>query len=293
MLINNKKGATIAEHLVTEWFKHHGPPKYIMSDRGNEFLNAEVEDLCQFYGIKYTTTAAYSPHQNGLVERGHATADRALERKITADPCLKPQVPLAWVIYATNTMQNVNGYVPFQLVFGRLPRHPLLVEDNPEANEVIADPQAQWARHYRTMMAAKEHFIAVETDSIIRKALKQRIYTNPTKINDGDWMYFRRNQERYWKGPAKVALKDGKSLHCIMQGNPLITNSDDVLLNKPSVAPEFEENFTFLPIKQQPPASTISGQLSQPRSEAGLEQPKDAKDVIVADGSGRCYFWSG
>ena len=35
--INNKRGETIAEHLVTEWIKHHGPPKYIMSDRGNEF----------------------------------------------------------------------------------------------------------------------------------------------------------------------------------------------------------------------------------------------------------------
>ena len=64
-----------------------------------------------------------------------------------------------------------------------------------------------------------------------------------------------------------------------MQGNPLIINSDDVLLNKPSVAPEFEENFTFLPTKQQPPASTISGQLSQPGSEAGMGQPNDAKDV--------------
>ena len=40
---------------------------------------------------------------------GHATADRALERMMTADPRLKPQ-----------------------LVFGRIPRHPLLVEDNPD-----------------------------------------------------------------------------------------------------------------------------------------------------------------
>ena len=90
--INNKRGETIAEHLLTEWIKHHGPPKFIMSDRGNEFLNTEVQDMCQFYGIKYTTTAAYSPHQNGLVERGHATADRALERMMTADPRLKPQL---------------------------------------------------------------------------------------------------------------------------------------------------------------------------------------------------------
>ena len=64
--INNKKGATIAEHLVTEWFKYHGPPKYIMSDRGAEFLNGEVQDLCQFHGIKYTTTASYSPHKKAL-----------------------------------------------------------------------------------------------------------------------------------------------------------------------------------------------------------------------------------
>ena len=159
------------------------------------------------------------------------------------------------------------------------PGYPLLVEDNPKEDEVIADPQTQWARHHRTMLAAKEHFIAVETDSIIKKALKQRIYTNPNKINNGDWVYFRRNQERYWKGPAKVVLKDRKSLHCILEGNSLIINSDDVLLNKPGVDPEYEENFTFLPSKQQPPASIISNQSSQPELEAGVEKPNDAKDV--------------
>ena len=79
------------------------------------------------------------------MERGHAVADRALERMLTADPLLKPHVALAWVIHAANTMQNENGCVPFQLVFGRLPKHPSLVEDNPGANEVIAEggPQTE------------------------------------------------------------------------------------------------------------------------------------------------------
>ena len=66
-----------------------------------------------------------------------------------------------------------------------------------------------------------------------------------------------------------------------MQGNPLIINSDDVLLNKPSIVPEFEEeNFTFLPTNQQPPASTTSGQLLQPEPELETEQPNGARDVI-------------
>ena len=50
-------------------------------------------------------------------------------------------------------MQNVNG----------------LVENNPGANEEIADSQATWARHYRMMMTAREAFAASEADSTIRR----------------------------------------------------------------------------------------------------------------------------
>ena len=85
---------------------------------------------------------------------------------------MKPQLALAWAIHATNTLQNVNECMPFQLVFGRLPQHPSLVEDNPGDNKVIADFQAQWARHYRTRMKAKEHFVAAEADSTLRRALR-------------------------------------------------------------------------------------------------------------------------
>ena len=52
-----------------------------MSDRGTEFFNL----------IRFTTIASYSPHEN---ERGHAITDRALERMITADSALKPEVVL-------------------------------------------------------------------------------------------------------------------------------------------------------------------------------------------------------
>ena len=55
-----------------------------MSDRGTEFFNL----------IRFTTMASYSPHENTYVERGHAITDRALERMMTADPALKPEVAL-------------------------------------------------------------------------------------------------------------------------------------------------------------------------------------------------------
>ena len=256
VFIKNKRGSTIAEHLVLDWVKLHGAPKYLMSDRGTEFVNGEMKEFCQFHGIRFTSTASYSPHQNAYVERGHAVADRALERMITADPALKPEVALAWVIQAVNTLQNVNGFTPFQLVFGRLPRHPTLVEDNPGANEEIADSQAMWARHYRMMMAAREAFIKSESDRVLRKALEQRTYTDPSKVGPRDWVYFRRNHERYWRGPAKVVLKDGKNIHCVFHGQPMILNRDDILLSKPDSEEFSMDQFVSLPAQSQPPTQT-------------------------------------
>ena len=253
VFIKNKKAGTVAEAIVTEWIKYHGAPKYLMTDRGNEWVNGEVRELCQFHGIRLTTTASYSPHQNAYVERGHAVADRALERMLTADPSLKPEVALCWVIQAVNTLQNVDGFAPFQLVFGRLPKHPSLVEDNPGNNEEVADSKAVWARHYRMSMAAREAFTAAEADKTIRKALEQRVYTDPSKVKIKDWIYFKRNHERYWKGPAKLVMKDNKNLHCIFHGQPIVINVDDVLLNKPDSEEFTMEQFVSLPEKSQPP----------------------------------------
>ena len=73
--------------------------------------------------------------------------------------------------------------------------------------------------------------------------------------------------DRYWKGPAKVVLKDRKSLHCVMSGNPLIINSDDVLLNKPNDQEIEVENLISLPTNQQPPLTTTPEQSLQQEPE--------------------------
>ena len=114
-----------------------------MTDRGNEFMGGAMRDLCQFHDIRFTSSASHSPHQNAKAERGHAVVDRSLERMMTAQPSLKPDVALAWCIQAANTMQNVDGFSPFMLVFGRLPRHPTLVDINPGDSEEIIN---SWAK---------------------------------------------------------------------------------------------------------------------------------------------------
>ena len=247
IFIKDKRADTVAEAFITEWIKYHGAPRYIMTDRGNEFLGKAMRELCQFHNIRVTTTASHSPHQNAKAERGHAVVDRAMERMLAAQPGLKPAVALAWVIQAANVMQNVDGFSPFMLVFGRVPQHPSLVDHNPGNSEEVADSQSRWAMQYRAMMDAREAFAAAEADRVLRKALEQRVYTNHVELERGDWVYFKRNCDRSWQGPAKLALKDGKSLHLVKSGQQITVNSDDVLLNKPDMEESTAQDFVTLP----------------------------------------------
>ena len=52
-----------------------GIPKMLHSDIGGEFSNGLMDDVASNLGIKLTTTASYSPHQNGVNEWNHATVD--------------------------------------------------------------------------------------------------------------------------------------------------------------------------------------------------------------------------
>ena len=42
-----------------------------MSDRGTEFLNQVINNLCQLLSVKKIYTSAYRPQANGATERVH------------------------------------------------------------------------------------------------------------------------------------------------------------------------------------------------------------------------------
>ena len=88
----------MVEALLMEWVKYFGQPKYIQTDRGKEFLNQYLQSFCNIHNIRMTTTASYTPNAAGLVERNHAIVDKMVEKMITQDESLKPQVALCWSI---------------------------------------------------------------------------------------------------------------------------------------------------------------------------------------------------
>ena len=93
---------------------------------------------------------------------------------ITADPTLKPEIALCWSTYAANALEMVEGISPFVLVFGKAPMHPTLMNFQP-GNEDHLDVADNVSSNIRTMLEAREAFVSLESDRVLRQAMKQRL----------------------------------------------------------------------------------------------------------------------
>ena len=72
-----------------------------------------------FMDARNITTGAEAPFQNGLCERNHAVVDSMLLRLVQDNPSTEMTTLLRWANMAKNSLYNVHGFSPNQLVFGK------------------------------------------------------------------------------------------------------------------------------------------------------------------------------
>ena len=200
-----------------------GRPDTLHSDRGREFNNQDLTDLAEYLGVKTTYTAAYSPQQNGVNERNHSVVDNMMRRMRMEDPSLTAEVALTWALVAKNTLQNVSGFSPFQIVYGQQPKLPSVYTAGPPGLEEVVMSKYV-ADHINALHLARQAYIAGESDKVLKGALKQRIYARGENIQKNDWIYFKNKSK--WEGPVKVVARDGKSLFAVRAGRLLTINAD-------------------------------------------------------------------
>ena len=221
--VENKLPSTVAAVILKQWMAPMGRMDMLHSDRGGEFCNEELTEVAEYLGVRSTFTAANSPNQNGVNERNHAICDGMIKKMRMQDPSLSAEVALTWALVAKNTLDNVSGFSPFQLVFGQGPKLPSVYTAGPPGLEEVVMSKVV-ADHINALHLAREAYIAGESDRILKTALKQRIYRRGLDIQIGDWIYF--NNKGKWEGPVKVCAKDGKSLYVVRAGRLLTINAD-------------------------------------------------------------------
>lgn len=236
-VIERKRPSEVVDAVMKKWVAHYGVMGAILNDNGGEFTGAEIQEMKSILNVVDLTTGAESPWQNGLCEKNHALADNILNRINDDYPESDLETKLAWACMAKNSLQMVYGYSPNQLVFGKNPKLPNILADGPPAWEAKTMSEAL-VKHLNVLHAARQAFIRSESCSRLKLALKAKMRTNEDTYENGDIIYYKREKDDQWLGPAKVVFQDGKVIfirhgayvvrvsanRLVKAGNELLTN---------------------------------------------------------------------
>ena len=208
-VISRKKPSMVIDAIMQEWVANFGVMSAILNDNGGEFTGEEIREVKSVLNVVDLTTAAESPWQNGLCEKNHALADNILERMDDDYPTMSLQTKVSWACMAKNSLQMVYGYSPNQFVFGKNPKLPNILVDGPPAWEETTMSESL-ATHLNALHSARKAFIQSESCARLKTALKAKIRCKEVNFNNGDVVYYKRDRDERWMGPAKVVFQDGK-----------------------------------------------------------------------------------
>ena len=189
----------ILQVLQDNWIAWAGPPKVLCVDPAQPNISQAVSEFCEARGILLQPTAGEAHWQLGKVERHGGWFNQVL-KKVMEDVAPSNQHEFAECIIqaqcAKNSLINVSGTSPYQLVFGRNPRIPsdLLQEDPDVVVAEAVELQDGYARSNQIRQSARLAVLACQDSSALRAALRAR--PRPVKpFQSGDWVYFWRSQK--------------------------------------------------------------------------------------------------
>ena len=219
VFLRDKKPETIIHNMMASWVANYGRPGRCWSDVGGEFNNDMVRQMAEAIGCKVQTGAGYSAWQNGLNERNHAVVDRCFGKIMNDNPKMDPTVALAWAVTAKNSYPMYGGFSSFQLVFGKQPKLPNIMEDKLPALEGVTTSQSL-AAHITALYAGRKAFSEAMCDEKVRKALRHKVRAVERTYGAGEQVYYRRDGDKAaWRGPATVLGSRGSVHFLVHQGD--------------------------------------------------------------------------
>ena len=125
---NNAQNAVTS--ILHHWITKFGPPISLVTDRGSEYFNSELANICTTMGIRHSPRTPYAPWTNGLVENQNKNLGTHLRLFLHNTPeNWSSQVHM--YAYARNSqpLSELN-LSPYEIVFPTIPRIPINFELN-------------------------------------------------------------------------------------------------------------------------------------------------------------------
>lgn len=120
--IPDNKATTVAKAIFENFILCYGPMQHLLTDRGSEYINSILQELCKLLNITQSKSTAYHHRTLGTIERSHRTFNEYV-RSYVNESKTDWDDWLGYFTYCYNTTPStaIQNYCPFQLIFGKIP----------------------------------------------------------------------------------------------------------------------------------------------------------------------------
>lgn len=168
----DQKATTVAKCLWDNFLVHYGYPERLHSDQGRDFESRVIKELCAMAGIRKVRTSPYHPRGNP-VERFNRTLLNMLgtlkeEQKVHWRDFVKP------LAHAYNCTKNeVTGFSPYELMFGRQPRLPVDLVFGFSVRDKEQVPHSQYVRQLKARLEESYRLAQENSTKLAERNKKQ------------------------------------------------------------------------------------------------------------------------
>ena len=209
----NKEAENVGKVVLEKWCLNGPgyPVEGFFMDNGKEFMGGHLKALCKKVGAKIKLTPSYSPWSNGSCERRHGVIDLAIKKIMADERNVSAGDALNHAVWARNMEIGRHGLSPFQVMYGRAPRVPGILDGNLVTDGKVTESEIM-RHHFRRQEKAREALRQADASSRLKEAIKSRIQPYLDQVYErGDQVLFL-NKDDEWDGPGKVQATESKTV---------------------------------------------------------------------------------
>ncbi|XP_076745452.1 retrovirus-related Pol polyprotein from transposon opus [Maylandia zebra] len=210
----NQKARTVARCLWENFMVHYGIPEKLHSDQGPDFESRTIKELCQVAGIHKVRTTPYHPRGNPVERFNRTLLDMLGTLRDQDKSCWRDHVrPL---VHAYNCTRNeVTGFSPYELMFGRQPRLPVDLAFNLPVQEEQHSSHSEYVQKLKSRL--KESY-KLAMDKAAKMAHKNKMrfdrHVTASDLEAGDRVLVRNVRIR---GKHKISDKWEHTVHVVVR----------------------------------------------------------------------------
>ncbi|KAL2886811.1 retrovirus polyprotein [Ceratocystis lukuohia] len=117
--LEDTKTMTVVDAVLANVYAHHGPPEWIVSDRGPQWVGELWKTFCETLGVERRLSTAYHPQTDGATERANQEVQIFLRTRIAMDQQdWAKWIPAAQIALNNRPQPRRHGVSPFFLTHG-------------------------------------------------------------------------------------------------------------------------------------------------------------------------------